>query len=162
AFFNTVPERGMDGIKGNADPVLPLPSPQQEQQFKELEDQIVKALAQVPEKEVVIEQNRWRQNRLATMSEPSREGLTAYYQFEGTLAESTGNFQDAKTNAPPGYSDGPVGQAAEFDENKVEFGPAGDTNGDKPFAFALWVNQSSSKGVKILQKRDGSENWKGY
>ena len=162
AFFNTVPERGMDGIKGNADPVLPLPSTQQEQQLKELEDQIVKTLAQVPEKEVVSEQNRWRQNRLATMSEPSGDGLTAYYQFEGNLAESTGHFQDAKADAPPGYSDGPVGQAAEFDENKVEFGPAGDTDVDSPFAFALWVNQSSSKGVKILQKRDRSENWKGY
>src|SRR5438034_3355358 len=29
AFFNTVPERGLDGYEGNADPVLPLPTLEQ-------------------------------------------------------------------------------------------------------------------------------------
>ena len=162
AFFNTVPERGMDGIKGNADPVLPLPSTEQEQKLRELEDQIASTLAQVPEKKVVSEQNQWRQSQLAARFEPSKNGLTACYQFEGNLAESAHHLQDAKANGQVGYVDGPVGQAAEFDETEVDFGPAGDFHRDKPFALALWVNQSSSKGVKLLQKRDGAENWKGY
>ncbi|MGI8603368.1 MAG: PSD1 and planctomycete cytochrome C domain-containing protein [Verrucomicrobiales bacterium] len=30
AFFNAVPERGLDGNKGNAEPAIPVPSPEQE------------------------------------------------------------------------------------------------------------------------------------
>ena len=48
AFFNTIPERGMDGIKGNSDPVLPLPSSEQERQLRGLEDQITSTLELVP------------------------------------------------------------------------------------------------------------------
>jgi len=162
AFFNTVPERGMDGIKGNADPVLPLPSVEQEQKLRNLKEQIASTLAQVPEKEVISAQNQWRQSRLLTMLEPLKDGLMAHYEFERNLAESARHLQDAKANAQVAYSDGPVGQAAEFDETEVDFGTAGDFEDGKPFALALWVNQSSSKGVKLLQKRDGAENWKGY
>ena len=37
AFFNTVPERGLDGQTGNAAPVLQLPSPDQQRQLDDLE-----------------------------------------------------------------------------------------------------------------------------
>ena len=51
AFFNTVPERGLDGYLGNADPVLPLPTAAQQHQLDELNDQIASTLAALPEKE---------------------------------------------------------------------------------------------------------------
>ena len=37
AFFNTVPERGLDGRTGNAAPLLPLPSPAQQTRLDELD-----------------------------------------------------------------------------------------------------------------------------
>ena len=37
AFFNTVPELGLDGRTGNAAPVLPLPTPDQQARLDELE-----------------------------------------------------------------------------------------------------------------------------
>lgn len=37
AFFNNVPERGLDGNRGNAEPVLALPSPEQRQQLAALD-----------------------------------------------------------------------------------------------------------------------------
>ena len=36
AFFNTVPERGLDGFEGNAVPLLPMPSHEQQQQLDTL------------------------------------------------------------------------------------------------------------------------------
>jgi hypothetical protein len=36
AFFNNVPENGLDGSKGNAVPVLKMPTPEQERRVKEL------------------------------------------------------------------------------------------------------------------------------
>jgi hypothetical protein len=152
----------MDGIKGNSDPVLPLPSVDQRLQLKELENQITSTLDQVREAEVVKEENQWRQSRLATMSEPPKDGLAAYYEFSDNLADTSGHIPDAKVKGGVGYEEGPVGQAAELDETELDFGQAGDFDRDKPFALALWVNQSSSKAVKLLQRRDGSENWMGY
>jgi mono/diheme cytochrome c family protein len=50
AFFNNVPEKGLDGQKGNAAPVLKLPTPEQKQQLanldasiKQLEEQLKKS-----------------------------------------------------------------------------------------------------------------------
>ncbi len=40
AFFNTIPERGLDGYLGNADPVLPLPTAEQQHHLDELNGQI--------------------------------------------------------------------------------------------------------------------------
>ncbi len=48
AFFNTVPERGLDGFKGNAVPLLPLPSHEQEQKMDALKAEIASTWAQLP------------------------------------------------------------------------------------------------------------------
>lgn len=163
AFFNTVPERGMDGERGNADPVLPLPSPEQQKQLDELESQITSTLAEIPEKKMVAQENQWRQTRLVSLPDPPKEGLTAYYEFEDNLADSSGNGQDAKaTSGDVGYEYGPVGKVAEFDETEVDFGQAGDFDRDEPFGLGFWLKLGGPKEVKLLQKRDGSANWKGY
>ena len=44
AFFNNVPERGLDGRTGNAVPLLPLPSPAQKALLAELEERLVECL----------------------------------------------------------------------------------------------------------------------
>src|SRR5712692_8152513 len=40
AFFNNIPEKGLDGRKGNAEPYLQIPSPEQERALKEVTRQI--------------------------------------------------------------------------------------------------------------------------
>jgi hypothetical protein len=163
AFFNTIPELGRAHYVTNADPVLSLPSPEQKQRLDELESQIASTLAQLPENEVAEEENRWRQTRLPSMPEPPKDGLTAYYEFEGKLTDSSGHGEDAKAVAGEvRYTDGSVGKAAEFDETEVSFAKAGDFDRDYAFALALWVSPGSRKAQEVLQKRDGSANWKGY
>ena len=53
AFFNTIPERGLDGFLGNADPVLPLPTAEQQHHLDELNGQLASTLAALPEKDMV-------------------------------------------------------------------------------------------------------------
>jgi len=60
AFFNTVPERGLDGQTGNAAPVLELPTPEQQQQMDQLNRQIAETLAAIPEKDMVAQENQWQ------------------------------------------------------------------------------------------------------
>jgi hypothetical protein len=40
ALFNNVPERGLDGVQGNADPILKLPSDEQQVRMDELKEKI--------------------------------------------------------------------------------------------------------------------------
>jgi hypothetical protein len=163
AFFNTIPERGLDGQTGNAAPVLELPTPEQQRQLEELNGRIAQTLAALPERDMVALENQWRQTRLASKAEPPAEGLTAHYEFEGSLADSSGHEAAKATRGDVVYDDGAVGKAAEFSgETQVDFGKAGDFDRDQPFALALWVSPQGNKGIDILQKRDASPNWRGY
>ncbi|HEV7866047.1 MAG TPA: PSD1 and planctomycete cytochrome C domain-containing protein [Chthoniobacteraceae bacterium] len=47
AYFNAVPEKGLDGSKGNAAPVLELPSPEQTQRIADLQKQLARVDQQV-------------------------------------------------------------------------------------------------------------------
>jgi hypothetical protein len=164
AFFNTVPERGLDGQKGNAAPLLESPTPEQQRELDDLDHQIAQTLSEIPEKDMVELENHWRQTRLASMPGPSGEGLAAHYEFEGALADSSGHGLDGKaTRGDVVYEDGAIGKAAEFSgETQVDFGNAGDFDRSEAFALALWVDPYGSKAVDLLQKRDASANWRGY
>src|SRR5262249_35648776 len=64
AFFNNVPENGLDGQKGNAVPVLKVPTPEQEKKIAELRAMIAaleKKLAG-PMPECDAAQAKWEQN----------------------------------------------------------------------------------------------------
>ncbi|HXJ92538.1 MAG TPA: DUF1553 domain-containing protein [Terriglobia bacterium] len=164
AFFNTVPERGLDGIYGNPDPVIELPSPEQQRQMDDLKAKITSTLNQIPEKDMVTLENQWRTGRLESMPEPPSAGLEAAYEFDGNLKESSGHSSDAKTaRGDVTYDDGAVRQGADFGgQVEVDFPGAGDFDGTRPFALALWVNPSGSQPLNLLEKRDAAEHWRGY
>ncbi len=145
AYFNTVPERGLDGFLGNADPFLPLPTTAQQKHLDDLNAQIAGTLAQLPEKEMVASRNAWQAS--ANIAEPSSEGLLAYYPLDGNLADASGQHHDGKAvRGEVVYDEGTVGKAAEFSgETQVNFGNAGDFDRGDRFALALWATAGDLK-----------------
>jgi hypothetical protein len=164
AFFNTVPERGLDGFTGNAVPVLPLPSHEQQQQLDSLKAQIASTLAALPEKELLAQRNDWQKSALASLPEPTREGLTAYYPFDGDLKDASGFHHDGKAvRGEVVFDDGAIAKDGNFSpETQVAFGNNGDFDRNKPFSINVWIQPSNVNAVKILLKRDGGEHWKGW
>ena len=163
AFFNTVPERGLDGYEGNADPVLPLPAPEQKRQRDELNRQIADVLTAMPEKEMLSLRNEWQKTRIATLPEPPSDGLETHYAFTGDLSDSLSKHDGKLVRGEVLYEDGPTGKAAEFNgETEVNLGQAGDFDAHQPFALAVWVNLYGLKSSEVLQKKDSSEHWAGY
>ena len=164
AYFNSVPERGLDGYMGNADPVLPLPTTAQQQQLDELNRRLTSTLAALPEKDIVAQRNEWQKTALASIAKPLQEGLIAYYPLEGSLADASGQHHDGKAvRDDVAYDEGKVGKAAEFSgETQVSFGNTGDFDRGDRFALALWIQTWTGKSVKLVQKRDSSEQWQGY
>jgi hypothetical protein len=164
AYFNSVPERGLDGFLGNADPVLPLPTAAQQQQLDALNDRLTSTLAALPEKDILEQRNEWQKTALAGFPEPSQEGLIAYFPLQGDLADASGRHHDGKAvRGQVVYDEGKMGKAAEFSgETQVSFGNTGDFGRGDRFALALWIRTSTSSAVKLVQKRDSSEHWQGY
>jgi len=163
AFFNTVPERGLDGYEGNADPVLELPTPEQKRRMDEVNQQIAGVLTAMPEKEMLALRNEWQKTRLATLPEPPTEGLATHYTFNGDLSDALYKHNGKLVRGEVVYEDGPTGKTAEFSgEAEVSLGQAGDFDAHEPFALAVWVDVYGLKRSVVLQKRDASEHWAGY
>ena len=164
AFFNTVPERGLDGFSGNAVPVLPMPSHGQQQQLDLLKTQIASTQAALPEKEILAQRNDWQKSALASLPDPTREGLTAYYPLDGDLTDASGFHHDGKAvRGEVVYEEAAVAKGADFSpETQVSFGNNGDFERTKPFALALWVRPLGVMAIKILQKRNAGEHWQGW
>ncbi len=164
AFFNTVPERGLDGFSGNAVPILPLPSHEQQLQLDSLKAQISTTLAALPEKRLLAERNAWQKTALASLPEPTRAGLTAYFPLDTDLADASDSHHDGKAvHGQVVFDDGTIGKAAYFSpETKVSLGDAGGFDRSKPFSLSLWVMPPNISAVKILTKHSTDENWQGW
>ncbi len=115
AFFNNVEEKGLDGRKGNADPLMRLDTPEQETKLADL-DAAVKAFdKQLAPEAIAPAQTAWEKTRLATLSLAPRDGLVAHYEFDNNLSDSSGAYQTGRVSAGDvGYVEGPVGRAVSF------------------------------------------------
>jgi hypothetical protein len=164
AFFNTVPERGLDGFTGNAAPVLPMPSHEQQQQLDQLKTQIASTLAALPEKEILAQRNDWQKSALASLPDPTHEGLTAYYPLDNDLTDASGFHRDGKAvRGEVVFDEAVVAKGADFSpETQVSFGNSGDFERAKPFALGVWQRPPGNTAVKILLKRTAGEHWQGW
>ena len=167
AFFNDVPEKGLDGQMGNAQPVVQIPTAEQQHQLDELTRRIADLKVAMPEKQVEGLESEWQKTALSSISEAPRNGLIAHYEMEGNLVDSAGKNPPASTQrGQVTFDDGAVGKAGEFNgETDVEFGNAGDFERTETFAIALWFNQAGALDKisrTLVQKVDGSKDRTGY
>src|SRR5207302_8847628 len=88
AYLNHVPEFNLADFHGNTEAVVAVPSLQQREQLQSLNAQLLAALARLPEKGIVSQENQWRASAATTIPAPPKEGLLGYYSFENTLADS--------------------------------------------------------------------------
>ena len=161
AFFNNVPERGLDGRTGNAVPVLPLPSPDQQVKLDDL-DAAIKARQQALADSVVAPlQTEWEKTLPAAAGETS--GLTAHYELDGSFSDISGRYQHGRTvRGDPTFEAGKIGRAASFDgDTEVSFGKVGGFDRGDAFSVAAWIRGRGKLPMAILQKTDPSDS-RGY
>jgi len=149
AFFNAVPEEGLDGYKGNAKPFLQLPNPQQTA-AKELLSKFIKQ----KDEELLQAQLGWeRQQREMPVADVTA-GLIAEYPFADSLADRLHSDTTPKLlNGKLEFVDGLAARAADFDaEPQLSFGSAAPLASDKPFALAFWVKADGPSGMSVFQR----------
>src|SRR5437867_3073824 len=158
AFFNTISEKGLDGRRGNAQPVLDLPSPELDK-MQALKNAICEHETALPNKaDLDALQAAWEKTALAAIPEPPRDGLMAHYEMDGSVGDTSGHYRHGSLlHGDLTYSAGPTGRAADFDgETHVVWGDTAAFDHTEPFSLALWLRPGGSKEMTVLQKLDGA------
>ncbi len=157
AFFNTIPEKGLDGTKGNAAPMLRLGTSSQQRRFDKLERDIEQAKKKLSNAVVAPLEQQWLADALAEIPAAPAGGLRAHYTFEENLddvsASPAGGGQDGKTTRGEiTYEDGPAGRAARFSgETQAEFADI-KAIGDHAFSIAFWMRTIRKTAKTVLHK----------
>ena len=141
AFFNNISEKGLDGRTGNAEPYLPLPSPEQKALQEKLNLGIRAHEAALPEEAVAKAQAEWEKAEIARVGPAVRDGLVAHYEFDGNLTDSSGHYQYGRVvHGDLTYSNAAVDKGADFDgETHAVFGHVAAFDNNAPFSIALWL-----------------------
>jgi mono/diheme cytochrome c family protein len=164
AFFNTVPEFGLDGRTGNAAPVLPLPSPDQQARLDELNTAIKMREDALADAIVAPLQHEWEKGAAEKMTQPDGVGLLAHYELDGNFSDISGRYQHGRTIVgEPTFDIGKVGRGASFDgDTEVSFGNVGGFERDQAFTFASWVKGRGNLPMAGFQKLESAERRRGY
>jgi mono/diheme cytochrome c family protein len=164
AFFNTVPELGLDGRTGNAVPFLPLPSPQQQARLDELNTAIKARETALDDAVVAPLQIQWENAARETPSQADGAGLQAHYELDGNFSDISGRYQHGRTIAgEPTFDGGRVGRAASFDgDTEVSFGNVGSFERDEAFSLAAWLRGRGNLPMAGFQKIESGDRRRGY
>lgn len=164
AFFNSVPEKGLDGQQGNAAPTMQLPSAEQQRQLDDLKQKIASTKEAMPQKEIASLEGEWEKTALTSIPTDTREGLVAHFDFEKNLADTSGRNLPAKVlRGGVTYGYGVVGKAAEFSgEADVELGDADSFDPSQSFTLAFWFSPGSKFEMAVLQKLDDPKTRRGF
>ncbi len=163
AFFNGVPELGLDGRTGNAPPLIQLPSPDQQARLEALTAAIETKEAALTDVVVAPLQAAWEAT-LPEKAAPSGAGLMAYYELDGNFSDISGRFQHGRTVAgDPTFDVGQVGRAVSFDgDTQVSFGNVGAFDRTDAFSVAVWLKGRGNLPMSVFQKLDDEKHRRGY
>ena len=164
AFFNSVPEQGLDGRTGNAAPVLPLPSARQEARLDELNAAIKTREAALADDIVGPLQAEWEKTISDQPLSVDTKGLTAHYELDGSFSDISGRYQHGRTIVgDPTFDDGPIGKAANFDgDTEVSFGNVGGFDRGDAFSLSVWMKARGILPISAFQKLEETERRRGY
>jgi uncharacterized protein DUF1553/uncharacterized protein DUF1549/concanavalin A-like lectin/glucanase superfamily protein/cytochrome c len=167
AFFNSVPEKGLDGRLGNAAPVLLLPSHAEQTRLDELDAAIetrTEALADALVKPVQQEWEKTLSQTVPRSFDLGADALIAHYELDGNFSDISGRFQHGRmVTGDPTFEAGRVGKAASFDgDTEVSFGNVGGFDRTDRFSAAFWMRPRGNQPIHAFQKLNDARGRRGY
>ncbi|HKQ92322.1 MAG TPA: DUF1553 domain-containing protein [Blastocatellia bacterium] len=165
AFFNSVPELGLDGRTGNAAPILPLPTEEQKAEQQRLTGAIQDLTDALSDKNVAPLKQEWEKTLSGRAADAPVEKIMSHYELDGSLADSSGHYRQGRTlNGDPTFGGGMVSRAVSLDgQTLLSFGDAGAFGAGDQFTFALWMRPGIGKiGNFAFQKIEDEKTRRGY
>jgi mono/diheme cytochrome c family protein len=155
AFFNSVPEKGLDGNRGNAAPYMALPTDDQKTRQEALAKAIRDLEDKLSDKEIAPVFEAWEKPLLGKTAVAPTKNLIAHYELDGSLSDSSGRYQQGRTiNGDPTFVGGIVSRAVSLDgQTQLSFGKVGAFDTQQAFSFAAWLRPGLGKvGNYAFQK----------
>ena len=164
AFFNTIPEKGLDGRKGNAAPVMELPFPDQKSRLQELRQRLEAIENQMPESRLNSLVREWEAPTLATLPETPRQGLLAHYELDHHTSDTSGHYRHGKPRGEElAPTEGKVRGALKFSiRSHVDLGDLAGFERTDPFSLLAWVRLRNEGDQAVVARMDDSEGLRGY
>ena len=165
AFFNTIDEEGLDGRDGNAKPFLKLPTPAQESEQKQLTESIASTEAVLKSDAVVKGFEQWKESLLARTPAFDREGLIAHYEFDGSLGDSSGRYDNGRTiQGDPTFGPGRIARSISFDgQTLIGLGKGAAFEKNDPFSIAVWLRFGGGKQQNpVIERIADAKTRRGY
>jgi len=162
-FFNSIDEKGLDGVLGNAAPVMEMPDAARRQRLDQLNERIEDIESKLPDGPVDAAVETWEASALRTMPSPERRALLAHYEMEGGFADSSGAYRHGRIlRGEPNFSNGRAGRAASFDvDTHVELTGTDEIDLSRPFSLAFWFRPSGFVEKGLLYKMEDPDTRRG-
>ncbi len=162
AYFNRVPEQGLDGRTGNAVPFIAAPTPRQSERIEQLQariDDYRRRLAQ-RSTEVADAQREWEQrlrSGQASSAQPPADMILAcpLDEEEGDQTRETVANRQLAVQGDPLWLPGKFGNALLFGgRTHVELGAAAAIDRDDAFSLSVWIYPTTLDPMTILARQD--------
>src|SRR4029453_4603835 len=162
--FNTVPEVGLDGRTGNAVPVLPLPTPEQQARLDQLNAAIDAHESSLVDSVVAPLQREWETGGSEKPADPDITGLTPHYELDGNFSDISGRYRHGRTVVgEPTFGAGQVGRAVAFGgDTEASFGNVRRFDRGDVFSLAVWLKGQGNLPISVFQKIDSAEAPHGF
>ncbi len=158
AFFNNVPEAGLAGSKGNAAPLLRIPTTEQTATLASLDKQLASAKKKyvAVDKSIRAAQLEWEKSAAKTTKPAPKDGLLAHYPLDG-ISKSLGEVPKDVT-----FERGVIGRSAKFSSGKaIETLLDLSLDGDRAFSMGIWIYPNKGAGC-IISKTDDTRAFRGF
>lgn len=164
AFFNNVPEKGLDGQRISPAPRLKLPTEEQTARMRSYEQRVV-ALEQsrrAIEADLPARQARWESQFRQSSAPAEPGGLVALYELDqcsGTIVDSSPEKRHAVFRGAewPTVVPGKLSSGIRLDGrgSHVDCGDAADFERTQPFSYGCWVDRDGRDGAMIAKMAPG-------
>lgn len=167
AFFNNVPEEGLDGTKGNAKPFIKAPLPGQIEELEKLKKTAGAAELAVKNRaaEAAPLAAVWESKARAEL-ESAIPGLSAEYLLDdaGSVKDSAGKHASGKIEGAVKATDGKFGKALSFEGGHVQLGADLGFDRNDKVSYGAWIFPTSNEHGAIVSRMDGpdSQGWDLY
>ncbi|MEP6754071.1 MAG: DUF1553 domain-containing protein [Chthonomonadales bacterium] len=170
AFFNSVPEQGLDGQKGNAVPYLKAPTVEQADQLIEFKSEISN-LEKTRDKRVAdlapglkfwLDGAESHPERFKVAEAGLAEHLTLDETSGAVVRDSTGKLVGT-WKGKPAQVQGKLSRAVKLDgTNYVDLGESFKFDRMDKASYGAWVYLTSNDASTALSKIDSDDNFKGF
>jgi hypothetical protein len=167
AFFNNVPEVGLDGFNSNAKPIMKAPTSRDREQLADLRVRVEESETKLEglAKQIEAAQAEWESSFVLSAT-TNNVGLAAHWALDHNTVDAVQSDQPAVFEAAPAsYADGVLGGAASMEGlGYLNAGDRFNLTAADVFSVAAWVRPTTKAGrLTVFSRMENAKKlFRGY